>query len=268
MLCRYCEKNEAIKNSHIIPSFIFKWIKETSLTGFIRTNILPNKRVQDGQKYPLLCTTCENSFSKLENEFKKFFNQLIRNEHNLTELHISQSSKKCIYSIAWRIIARTLYFPCKNDFTEEEFKKFPNFLNFLKQDIEDDNFKHNIHLIPCTDKVLKKLNLALDEYFYKRNVHAGEVRVWDNWKRLIIFIHIPFLIVIVELIDEFPNEWVGTQIKEKKILTIDNIERIPSFLYALIDHFKGQYSQGMKKISQNQLKVIYNSKYRMRGATL
>src|SRR3989338_2133962 len=65
MICKLCGINDELQNSHIIPSFIYRWLKETSGTGFLRFGQTPNKRVQDGLKDYLLCSSCEGLFQKL-----------------------------------------------------------------------------------------------------------------------------------------------------------------------------------------------------------
>ena len=254
--CKYCREKEAIKNSHIVPKLIFRWIKNTSLTRCLRATNNINKPIQDGLKYPLLCGDCEMSFSKLEHGLKAFIDQIVNGDSDMQSLNVSRLFKKCIYSIAWRIMARELYFPQENDFTESELEKFPIFLDLLRNDIESNIPKHDIHMIPCINKVLQKLELPIDKYFCHRSVNQGEVRVWDNWARLIIFIHVPYAIIVVELIDTYSDKWVGTKITDKEIFLIDSVERIPSFARKLIQYYHDQFLTNMRKISANQLNEI------------
>lgn len=75
--CALCEKRAELQLSHVIPNFIVKWIKKTGATGFLRNAV--NQRVQDGIKEPLLCSNCEQQFSRYENYFaKNFFHPLAK----------------------------------------------------------------------------------------------------------------------------------------------------------------------------------------------
>ena len=67
--CALCKKDCDLKNSHYIPSFIGKWLKNTSITGYIRTSDNIALRKQDLVKEYLLCANCENLFSKWEKLF-------------------------------------------------------------------------------------------------------------------------------------------------------------------------------------------------------
>ena len=68
-LCKLCASCPTIKNSHVIPRLIFRAIKLDSPTGFFRNPYTPNRRFQDGDKFPLLCASCEQRFSDAEGEF-------------------------------------------------------------------------------------------------------------------------------------------------------------------------------------------------------
>lgn len=68
-LCVLCEKNQELRNSHLIPAFVYDWLRETSATGFMRGAIDANKRVQDGRKKRLFCGECEQRLGIDESKF-------------------------------------------------------------------------------------------------------------------------------------------------------------------------------------------------------
>jgi hypothetical protein len=68
-LCRLCGEPGELQESHVIPSFVYKWLKETSATGFLRFSDAPNKRVQDGYKEHWLCLPCEQRLNVWETQF-------------------------------------------------------------------------------------------------------------------------------------------------------------------------------------------------------
>ncbi|MBI5805811.1 hypothetical protein HZA73_07175 [candidate division TA06 bacterium] len=67
--CALCLNPALLSNSHLIPSFVFRWIKDTSATGYLRLLENPNIRRQDGLKDYLLCQQCESIFNKYETPF-------------------------------------------------------------------------------------------------------------------------------------------------------------------------------------------------------
>jgi hypothetical protein len=48
--CRLCGEMKELQESHILPGFVYRWMKETSATGYLRFAQQPNLRVQDGVK--------------------------------------------------------------------------------------------------------------------------------------------------------------------------------------------------------------------------
>lgn len=71
MVCTLCERYECKEDSHIIPAFVIRWLKQTSPTGYLRWTGNPNLRKQDGPKPRFLCPNCEDMFSVWEDRFAK-----------------------------------------------------------------------------------------------------------------------------------------------------------------------------------------------------
>ena len=57
-ICKLCHSQKTLRKSHIVPKFVSHYLKETSLTGYLRMSSNINKRVQDGIKIKLLCDEC------------------------------------------------------------------------------------------------------------------------------------------------------------------------------------------------------------------
>ena len=70
-ICKFCGNTKELKESHLIPSFAGKWLKDTSPSPFLRQAIKPNVRRQDIIKEYLLCGDCEHYFSTFEDAFAK-----------------------------------------------------------------------------------------------------------------------------------------------------------------------------------------------------
>lgn len=68
-LCILCSENEAIKNSHIIPKFVYKRLKKIGPVNYLRHTDNPDIVKQDGLTDEYLCKDCELKFSKWEHYF-------------------------------------------------------------------------------------------------------------------------------------------------------------------------------------------------------
>lgn len=102
-ICRLCNNNTNLRESHIIPAFVYKWLKETSGTGFIRVGYAPNQRVQDGHKCHLLCDDCEGLFNSWETEFA---NNIFHPLNKQTDPNFSYGPwlLKFAVSVSWRVL--------------------------------------------------------------------------------------------------------------------------------------------------------------------
>jgi hypothetical protein len=101
--CALCLNAGLVKESHIIPAFVFRWLRDTSATGYIRPAETPNKRVQDGLKIPLLCENCEERLSVWE---KRFAERVFHPWYQRPGQPIRYADwllKFCV-SISWRVL--------------------------------------------------------------------------------------------------------------------------------------------------------------------
>jgi hypothetical protein len=90
--------------SHIVPAFVYRWLKETSVTGFMPYGPSMNRRVQDGIKDYFLCEACEDRFSSYEDVFaKEFFYPFV--ENNSGRFEYGENILRFAASASWRVLA-------------------------------------------------------------------------------------------------------------------------------------------------------------------
>ena len=101
--CALCGSDDPLRQSHIIPRFVFAWLLESSATGHMRFGRAPNLRVQDGFKQALLCDGCERRFSAWEDETAR---SIFRPYHQDTSavLQYAESFAKFCASVCWRVL--------------------------------------------------------------------------------------------------------------------------------------------------------------------
>ena len=101
--CELCCKEKDLRESHIIPKFVFDWQKESSGTGFLRSSRVPNRRVQDGAKEYMLCSDCETLFNQWETSFAtNIFHPLNRREN--IQFEYRSWLLKFAVSVSWRCL--------------------------------------------------------------------------------------------------------------------------------------------------------------------
>ncbi|WP_198290648.1 hypothetical protein WKI13_13170 [Teredinibacter turnerae] len=118
-ICKLCKNESNLRESHILPKFIGKWIKKTSITGYLREHNELEKRAQDTAKEYLLCAECENLFSAWERNFANriFYPFVDRDEDSAN--YEDWLAKFCA-SLSWR----TLVFIMSKNKSEERSEDY------------------------------------------------------------------------------------------------------------------------------------------------
>lgn len=100
--CAFCGLYAPLRESHVLPAFVYRWLKGGSGTGHIRNTDNPNRRVQDGLKLPWLCSACERQFSKYETAFAtKVFHVWGEGRE---QIRYSEWLLKFCVSVSWRVL--------------------------------------------------------------------------------------------------------------------------------------------------------------------
>ena len=100
--CNLCLQEKELKLSHIIPHFAVKWLKETSLTGYLR-GLTSNKRHQETRREYLLCGDCEQLLGRDEREFCQ---QVFKPYHEAKQTSFAYDVwlKRFLIGVHWRVI--------------------------------------------------------------------------------------------------------------------------------------------------------------------
>jgi len=136
--------------SHIVPAFAYRWLKSTSVTGFMRYGPSVNRRVQDGIKDYFLCESCEDRFSSYEDAFaRQFFYPFV--ENNSACLEYGEGILRFAVSASWRVLAyareksRLKHFRGRHESAiTESLEAWRAYLLGATNDIGN----HEIHLLP------------------------------------------------------------------------------------------------------------------------
>lgn len=102
-VCALCDEKKILRNSHIIPDLVFRYLKASSPTGHMRNMSEPNLRAPGGLAVPLLCEDCEARFQKYEDKFARKFFHPIHSEGKRPPYCYSDWMMKFGISVVWRI---------------------------------------------------------------------------------------------------------------------------------------------------------------------
>jgi len=101
-VCRLCLEQRELKTSHIVPKFVFRWLKKTSATGYLRYGKDMQRRAQDGLKTPLLCGGCEQKFSTWEKQFAETLFPSLSQGRGLRAFDYGPWMTMLAASLSWR----------------------------------------------------------------------------------------------------------------------------------------------------------------------
>lgn len=116
--CGLCNQLETLRVSHVIPAFVFRWLKETSATGHIRSVLDVNQRIQDGHKKPWLCGDCEVLFARVERQFSsKLFHPQLNGVHSID---YGEWLQRFCVSVSWRVLCHCKGLNTDHEYTEQQ----------------------------------------------------------------------------------------------------------------------------------------------------
>ena len=223
MKCQLCLGERDLKESHIIPKFVGKWLKDTSATGYIRQAKQPNLRQQDFHTERLLCGECENLFSQWENLFTKNIFLPYVNEGKRTFDYENWLLKFAV-SLIWRVGLVEL-----NDF--REFK--PDLANHLEYALSvwrkllidpvlpQETF--GFHLL-FLDIVKGVDGMDLPEGLHWYNLRAVDASIFANKSEVYAYAKLPSMIFFAGIFPRRPSKWKNTRLHERGKIMASNQE--------------------------------------------
>jgi len=100
--CPLCRRDCQLVMSHIIPRFVIKLLKTRSR---LRSSESPNKRIQDGIKSLLLCSSCEGLLSTWERSaYQEIFLPLNDSSRAIGPIRYGPWALKFAVSVSWRVL--------------------------------------------------------------------------------------------------------------------------------------------------------------------
>ena len=196
-ICKLCKKEADLELSHFIPKFVGKWVKKTSMTGFLREKNEIDKRAQDLAKEYWLCGECEDLFSTWETLFaNNVFYPFVDKEKSVSS-YGEWLSKFCA-SLSWRTLTY-IRSKNKNEIKPEEYyrtlDKAEESLSDFIQGKTDNLNQYEQHLFP-----LERIE-STDFSGMPKNINRYFLRIVamdiiGNSKNLFVYTKLPSFMLI------------------------------------------------------------------------
>jgi hypothetical protein len=213
MICELHKENSELRESHIIPKFVYKWMKKTG-TSRLRQIKNINIPLQDGIKKYMLCQDCENLFSESEKWFSEnaFYPYLKDNSYNLPN---NENLKYFITSVLWRVLkyfkdnGNNYNFKSDLDKAENIWKKYLLNNNLISE-------YNNMHLILIDNSYF--IDKETDLYFSR----AVDIDIAENDEICFIYAKFSKFILIGEIIGFDSKSFDKTNISKEKEFSSSN----------------------------------------------
>jgi hypothetical protein len=213
-ICRLCKNAAALQNSHIIPAFVFKWLKSGG-AGHIRHTANINRRVQDGATRKLLCADCEARFNGWETRFSnEIFNPFCYGGALPSIAYGDWLLKFCV-SVSWRSLiyirsdAEFSHYTAKQlDLVERASEVWAEFL--LGRRKNPGQFEqHLIPFGPITNIAKIKFPPNINRYLLR----MIEIDAGANFSTAFIFSKLGRLGLLGFIDLKKPEQWEGSKVR-------------------------------------------------------
>lgn len=211
MICKLCQQDKQLVESHIIPKFVAKWLKDTSATGYLRQAVNPNLRRQDFPTESLLCRDCEGRFAVWE---KLFAESVFLPYLNVGEREFVYTDWLLSFaiSLSWRIGIIELdgfrhFRPHLVSFLEEALSEWRNSL--LGSPSKARQYAHHLLFI---DYVAGVEGVVLPDGFHWYALRGVDTTTVATSKEVLVYVKLPGMAFVSGVCPAKPTGWKNTQI--------------------------------------------------------
>ncbi|MDO9340623.1 MAG: hypothetical protein Q7T72_08885 [Bacteroidales bacterium] len=204
--CKLCHSSTELQLSHIVPKFVYSWMKKSG-TGRFRQLKKLNKPIQDGIKKYLLCEECEKKIAQKEKWFKE---NLFESYLNAPKTQFTNNPALFYFAISvlWRVLiyfkddGNQYYFKKELDLAEKEWRAF------LLKGVPLKLFQ-NIHFIFIPEEFDIRSNVKnLYSYFHR----TVDLEIVESDQKSFVYAKFSRFILIGEIFGITESDFIGTNL--------------------------------------------------------
>ena len=210
--CRLCKREAELQLSHIVPAFVYRWLRESSGNGFLRTTATPNLRVQDGPQEHWLCADCEARFGRDEASFAT----------QLFHPYLAASGNRFLYgpwllrfcaSVSWRNLQLQLEHKTDQDFTENQRNWIQEaestWRQYLLEEIDHPGrFRQFLLPLDRIESAREDLPPNINRYLMR----AIDIDMCHGGETIFTYSKLGRFVILGFINEPNPNHWVGGRV--------------------------------------------------------
>lgn len=245
--CPLCNKDAELNLSHIIPKFVFNWLKESG--GPIRSVRVPNQRIQDGEKQYLLCSDCEKLFSRWERSFYEHLFLPMHSDSTLTvPIKYGTWALKFAVSVSWRVLMYYHQLDDLSHFSERQRETAQEALSvwrgFLLGELPHPG-QFEQHLLPL-DVIKSYSGTAISPFLNRYLLRSVHMDVICSNTSAIVYTKMGRLVLFGFIQEDSSKRWKGTKVHVKKGLIMPRDYRLPQ---NIADYWNEKANLGAKALA-------------------
>jgi len=262
--CKLClQNNVELRMSHIIPKFVWKWLRDSLSSGGLRSHREPNKRIQDGPKFQLLCSECEQKFSDWEKPFSEQIFLPLHDPEPVTQpIYYEDWALKFAVSISWRTVMYFRHKSSLNHLTDKEQQLTTSALETWRRFLlgQTNNLKtFNQHLLPV-DVISEHqgggaISPFLNRYML-RNVH---IDVLASKSSIYVYSKLCRVILFGRIYEKHTDAWKGMQLKSSRGDIRPRNYYIPGEIAEYMNHKADEAMKALDSLSPRQQRIVDES---------
>lgn len=256
--CALCEEGEDLQLSHIVPSLIVNWLRDSSGTGFLRGATGKNIRIQDAPKMRLLCSRCEVKLSRFEKYFAEAVFFPYQNKA-VKRFSYDESLLKFVVSMGWRILQSDLdslrrRSPHLMAYAKQALRTWGDFMLGLRED-EGENEHHLFFLDFVQDS---SMDIVPNFQWYTLRAIDGCLAIGQE--RALSYTKFPGMLLVSAVHPPRLDGWVGTRIA-RGVGEIGPPQEIayPGFWEFLVDRVERSFESNVSKIQERRIEKTIRS---------
>jgi len=252
--CRLCQQQKPLRDSHVFPDFVRRWLKRTSATGRLRSAKSPNLRQQDTRTIRLLCQDCEQLFGTYEKYFAETIFIPVLESFTPT-VDYDERLLKFIVSLSWRVFVTAPDHGWPSlEVKQEATRTADNWRRFLRAEEALRSEDHHLLMLRLVKDapMIEGSTVDLNFYFF-RTVDATIAR--NRIGEAVVYTKLPGFAVLSNLTTKPLDFTSGTSARNSGTLDFLNQEIKKPFL----DFLMPRHIEALRPIlhlSQKQQRVI------------
>jgi len=258
--CLLCHREAELQLSHILPAFVFRWLRESSGGGFLRSGLAPNRRAQDGEKRYWLCLNCEQLFGRWE---KTFADRLFYPYLKASGAHFGYAHwlmRFCV-SVSWRALHFILDESPVEDWDAEAIGRARSAEKVWREYLIGARQRPGEcrqHLLPL-DRIGDSTN-ELVPFINRYIMRAVQADIIRGDQSILTFVKLGRFVILGFVYEPNPKRWRGTEVHPVQGVVRPRHYHLPA---GLIEYFKENAQHGqdlLAGLSERQRKKIETSR--------